>query len=413
MTSVTPQFDGEEDDQQQHIQQNDSEEPPVSEEEQEQSIRTRKRIMRRKRRSRDSKQKQLHACRFDSWFDVFRAVTFKSVVIPLSPEFVAYLLSDGVYVHSSAFPTPAKKTGEYDDDDDDDAINWDEDDDDEGDPPPSFPELELSIEAAIETLGGYVFPKMTWSSPRDACWMNTEGNLKCRNVAEIFLLLQSSDFVSHDLCHAEERFRSEDDNASEATTDENESGDSEGHVLALRKFYVLKESMEFRCFVRGTHLVGISQRTTSCFFPFLRDRSEDIISLISGFHLSQIKSKFPLYDYTYDVYITPKERVWLVDFNPWHSITESLLFNWNEWEKDDEVTENGDDDDDADDNGDNDDDDDDDDDDDVVVLRLVQHEGYVRPDIAMTSRLPRDLVDVSDGSAIDQFIKSAKEKDSN
>ncbi len=34
-----------------------------------------------------------------------------------------------------------------------------------------FPELYATIQAAIESLGGAVFPKLNWSAPRDASWM--------------------------------------------------------------------------------------------------------------------------------------------------------------------------------------------------------------------------------------------------
>lgn len=62
----------------------------------------------------------------------------------------------------------------------------------------SFPELETAITAAIATLGGAVCPKLSWSVPRDAAWVNG-GTLKCATAGDVMLLLKSSDFVQHDL----------------------------------------------------------------------------------------------------------------------------------------------------------------------------------------------------------------------
>jgi len=51
----------------------------------------------------------------------------------------------------------------------------------------------------IEDFDGAVFPKLNWSSPKDATWISTTGTLKCETVSEIFLLLKSSDYITHDL----------------------------------------------------------------------------------------------------------------------------------------------------------------------------------------------------------------------
>jgi hypothetical protein len=64
--------------------------------------------------------------------------------------------------------------------------------------PESFPELEAALTAAIEALGGAVCPKLNWSVPRDAAWVNG-GTLRCETPGDVMLLLKSSDFVQHDL----------------------------------------------------------------------------------------------------------------------------------------------------------------------------------------------------------------------
>jgi hypothetical protein len=66
-------------------------------------------------------------------------------------------------------------------------------------PLPSFAELEVKIKKAIDKLGGDVFPKLNWSSPRDVPWIMNMGTLKCSTPGDVFLLLKSSEFVTHDL----------------------------------------------------------------------------------------------------------------------------------------------------------------------------------------------------------------------
>ncbi|KAI3711977.1 hypothetical protein L1987_70526 [Smallanthus sonchifolius] len=45
-------------------------------------------------------------------------------------------------------------------------------------PPPSFPELESQIDESIKTLGGAIFPKLNWSSPKDSAWISPNARLK-------------------------------------------------------------------------------------------------------------------------------------------------------------------------------------------------------------------------------------------
>lgn len=100
-----------------------------------------------------------------------------------------------------------------------------------------------------------MFPKLNWSSPRDASWIATTNTLKCHNPADIFLLLKSSDFIAHDLAHAYE-------DCSDAAPEgcpKDEAGVQRRPKtvqLILRKWFDLAPSMEFRCFVRDNELVG-------------------------------------------------------------------------------------------------------------------------------------------------------------
>lgn len=195
-------------------------------------------------------------CQFSSWYDIFRKVpsysrsnvTIKSMVMPLPPSFVDYLLSDGIRLPagatnvSSCLPPEAQDDGGW---------SSDEDDDENGSLPDkepsgySFPELNERISSAITSLGGAVLPKLNWSSPKDATWMNN-GTLKCQTPGDVYLLLKSSDFVLHDVSHAFDNIQGhENDN----------DKPKPAYQLALRKWCNLSPSMEFRCFV-NQHKLG-------------------------------------------------------------------------------------------------------------------------------------------------------------
>jgi hypothetical protein len=140
---------------------------------------------------------------------------------------------------------------------------------------PSFPDLERRIAEAIEKLGGTVFPKLNWTAPRDAGWVALNNSLKCTSPADVFLLLKSSDFVAHDLGNPYQMSR--DEGPPEHPSDGRPA--DELH-LVLRKWIEVEPSMEFRCFVKDRELVGISQRDTFNFYPFLGSMKSELNVLI-------------------------------------------------------------------------------------------------------------------------------------
>ena len=128
----------------------------------------------------------------------------------------------------------------------------------------AFPELDAQIRSAIKRYEGSVFPKLNFSSPRvrstsilplqeqslialqDAAWMLPSSSpLKCASPADVYLLLKSSDFISHDLNR-------------DLVFDGQTPGPNEPYVLelVLRKWYAVDRSREMRCFVRAGRLIG-------------------------------------------------------------------------------------------------------------------------------------------------------------
>jgi len=142
--------------------------------------------------------------------------------------------------------------------------------------------------------------------------------MECGTPNDIYLLLKSSDFITHDLEHAfddcaeDEALRQEDIN----------------YVLVLRKWFKVNPSCEFRCFVRQRRIIGICQRDLNHFdflFP-LKDQMRDVIL---AYFDKTLKGTFPDDNFVFDVYLPePYDKVRLMDINPWAPRTDPLLFSW-------------------------------------------------------------------------------------
>jgi hypothetical protein len=401
------------------------------------------------------------ACRYASWHAIerLRARAFKSVSIPLPPEYVEYLLEDGLALAADDEALPARVTPSVDErldtafapedevvedastahPEDRDAVaaagdetfdalrrrfgvtGGDEDDEDDeraseaserasdaseasAGPPPRavvprrFPALERTVRDAIDRLGGFVAPKLTWSSPKDATWMATRKSMKCANPGEVTLLLKASDAIAHDLCDAYACCADRGALSPEAER-ARLRGDAELHLLAWRE---LNPSMEFRCFVRRGTLRGVCQRDCSNFYPFLPDRVDRLTDLLAEFWQDVVYPSFPSdFSYCFDAYVTSAEKVRIVDVNPWGGATLPLMFDWSEFDDgarggsegaegaSDEPERPGF----ADD----------------VDFRVVTARGHVRPAPALG--VPFDMVDRSPDGALAAFAAAQRERE--
>jgi hypothetical protein len=233
-------------------------------------------------------------CSVHSWYPRLRSLTPKSRLIPLSQPFLTYLRADGIVLPSNA--TADDDSGYSDDEDPDPAEGW--------------RDLHDQIESTVAELGGKVLPKLNWSAPKDATWISPTNDMECRNANDIYLLLKSSDFVTHDLEHP-----------FDSCTD---SAEVPYHLI-LRKSFNINPALEFRCFVRNKQLIAITQREMN-YFSFLLDLRPRFKQLIQEF-LNNLD--FPDPNFVFDVYIPPPHhKIWLIDINPWAPRTDPLLFSW-------------------------------------------------------------------------------------
>lgn len=179
-------------------------------------------------------------------------------------------------------------------------------------------------------------PKLNWSAPKDATWISATNSMACTTPNDVYLLLKSSDFITHDLeqvfddCEDE----SEDENDT-AKADEEASVDKSlsnvPYKLVLRKTIpAFNPALEIRCFVRSRHLLCMCQRDLN-HFDFLPRLIPKLRSLIQDFFEKNLKRSFPEESFVFDVYVPPPhDRVWLIDVNPWAQRTDPLLFSWME-----------------------------------------------------------------------------------
>jgi len=255
------------------------------------------------------------ACSFPSWYPLFRKITIKSKIHALPQEFVDYLLADNLILTNTCQPSANYRENASDSEESDGE--WDETPAQDA---PNFEELDAEVVSSITELGGKVFAKLNWSSPRDASWIALNNSLQCVVPADIHLLLKSSDFVLHDLTQP---FKDCEDKSDETPT-------INDFHLVLRKWVDIHPGSEFRCFVKNKNLIAISQRDDSQFYSFIGTNREDIITDITSFFKEQIWSKFPLENYVLDVFRSKKDSVKLIDFNPFGITTDAILFDWAE-----------------------------------------------------------------------------------
>ncbi|KAK6584638.1 hypothetical protein PZA11_002862 [Diplocarpon coronariae] len=252
-------------------------------------------------------------CSYDFWHPKYRTSALKSRIIPLSPAFLSYLREDGIVLPSETHTFPPSSTYT------DNSIETDWDSDSTPDPSLPFAAIHQQINDTITDLGGLVAPKLNWSAPKDATWISMKKNsMECATANAIYLLLKSSDFITHDLEHAFD----------DCADDDSFKQEDIPYVLVLRKWFKVNPSCEFRCFVRDKMVIGICQRDLNHFeflFP-LKDRVRDTVL---EYYEKMLKDTFPDGSFVFDVYLPePYDKVRLVDINPWAPRTDPLLFSW-------------------------------------------------------------------------------------
>ncbi|KAL8626562.1 hypothetical protein Q9189_007737 [Teloschistes chrysophthalmus] len=283
-------------------------------------------------------------CSYHYWHPLYRKITPKARLIPLTPPFLSYLRADGIILPPET-PTPSDPLASTDTDSGIFSASStptgfsSEDEDEDEDPSLQWPEIHEAIFSTIAELGGNVVPKLNWSAPKDATWINATNSMECRTPNDIYLLLKSSDFITHDLEQAFDGCEKPAASSPSSTTNPKNQKEQEQettpipYTLTLRKTIPSPTtSLEFRCFVRSRRLLAASQRDMTAHYPFLPALLPTLLRpLIASFLTTHIIPNFPDENFVVDVYVPPPhKRVWLIDVNPWAPRTDPLLFSWME-----------------------------------------------------------------------------------
>lgn len=138
----------------------------------------------------------------------------------------------------------------------------------------------------IKELGGSVFIKTNWHSPKDAFWITAGQTMCCKDITDIYQLLKASSICKEDLnCHDLPLFA--DTISTMNATDTNQ-------YLVMKKWHDIHPGTEFRCFVRNKRIVGISPRDWPQYHEHICAQKIDIINDIVSMFKEQIKYRFPL-----------------------------------------------------------------------------------------------------------------------
>lgn len=284
---------------------------------------------------------------YGTWYPIFRKHAPKSTVIDIGtvqPELLDWLESDTFVLPegsgpSTASTSTAKVTALSASSSSSCSSSEDAEQADEGDESEDAEEqvvkldaLDKAIRDVVEKYDGAVFPKLNWSAPLDAGFMLPGNNLQCYHPEDVYLLLKSSEFVARDL----EQMSHLPTTAPDAIIEEKVVPQ-----LVLKKWFALNKSYEFRCFVRSSQLIAITQRDVT-FFDHLQSTTlqrqikariaefwEDV--MVDASDEKDAEARWRLRDYVFDVYLTKDlGRVWLVDVNAWLPRTDPLLFAFDE-----------------------------------------------------------------------------------
>ena len=162
------------------------------------------------------------------------------------------------------------------------------------------------------------------------------------------------------------------------------------YCLVLRRWVDISPGSEYRAFVRDGRLVAVSQRDGTNHYAHIAAERRSIVGDISSFFEEFIAAApFSLSDFVMDVVRFGKDRVKLVDLNPFgEGVTDPVLFTWDELSGTVSAlsgVEDG-----------------------EVQFRFVETDAGIQPSGLRQFSLPKDIVDLSTGSDPEKLIDFLK-----
>ncbi len=101
--------------------------------------------------------------------------------------------------------------------------------------------------------------------------------------------------------------------------------------ICIRPFRRMNQTREFRLFIHGRRLKGMSQYWLIRHFRRLEGHKQKFWDMAEKF-VSEIAWVLPTDNIVMDIYLTSSNEILIVDFNPWGEPTKPLLFD--RWDRD-------------------------------------------------------------------------------
>ncbi|KAL7418231.1 D123-domain-containing protein [Mrakia frigida] len=279
----------------------------------------------------------VQACRFSEWYPSFKRNSIRGVVYKFGKEeeltLRAWFEEDGMRLPTEVVEDDESQLSDSSDEDEEESSSSSSSSSSSCPPSHSFPSFTTLITSTL--LLYPIFPKINNLAPQDAQWiLPLSQPLKCTTIQDVYLALKASALTAvalddhRDLSGVDEDDGTVVEGVVEDLSEEQEEG--ERVEVVLKKWYDLERSREFRLFVRGEVLLGISQRDPNHYPHLLVPETQSKIrSTLVNFFESTLKGKFaggP--NYVLDVYMSSSlTGAHLISIAPYHpSLTSPLLF---------------------------------------------------------------------------------------
>ena len=220
-------------------------------------------------------------CSFDKWYTPLRSETIRSYIIPLPPDLIKFLLEGDFVLPPEGTPSP-------------------------------YPEIEKKVSEILEyELDGMAFPKLNFTAPTDAKGIAPNRIIVVKSFLDVLRLLKASTRVLIDIIKP---FGTEIEGLQP--------------ILVLKRWFNYRQEREFRAFIKDKTTYCITSR-----YPHLASTvpPEKLQNLFIPF-IESISSKYNVDKLILDFYVSPKERLHIIDLAPWNDLTSPGLYTWEEIE---------------------------------------------------------------------------------
>lgn len=254
----------------------------------------------------------VNQCSYLNWYPFFKLHVHEAKVLkPLPQAFLDYLSGDSIRLPSTA-SVERNDENEYSD--------WEDEEPEGGNPVERFQDFHEELKEVVDSYGK-VLVKTNWTAGKDAKWILINNSMQCSSVNDVYLLLNASDHIAHDL----------DGHIYDECEDKEDGPHIEPELVIKKWISDFNPALEFRIFIKDRRILGVSQRDPGHYI-YLEEVMPQLKKCIEDFHRNTLlKSSFPLRDYVLDVYIPRSyDKVFVIDVNPFLRKWDLLLFTWHE-----------------------------------------------------------------------------------